>query len=129
MNLPGNLVISGWLGPLLELTEKLRDVTNLGHCLVHVVDAAKVLIPCEGASLRLFDEAREQFFAIARAGKNVHKPLTITLSANMGLLGWVGRHAVSSMVNDTREDERFEVLQVHQRRDIAHRRACEAKPI
>ncbi|MCA9521430.1 MAG: sensor domain-containing diguanylate cyclase [Myxococcales bacterium] len=96
------------IATLTAMMHRLRSVLDLESSLQIVADTTKSLVPCDGASVRLFDSKREGFLAVARAGESVHAKSAVRLRADMGLIGWVGRHGRPAMVNDTDEDERFE---------------------
>ena len=66
-----------------------------------------VLTPAEGASVRLFDDRRESFVAVAQCGCSTQEPAEETLPHDDALIGWVVKHAQPALVEDTHVDERF----------------------
>jgi GAF domain-containing protein len=93
---------------LLKLTRALRSSQELEPALQLVADAAHALVPAEGTSVRVLDEDRAYFVAIARAGHAVHQSANVKLQAGQGVLGWVATHRRLARVDDTRRDPRFQ---------------------
>lgn len=98
-----------WLQILSEMGQALRQFSSLQRSLSTVADRVKQAIPCDGSSVRLLDERREFFHAIARSGKSVHQPTMMALPKGKGVIGWVADNAEPLLINDTRSDSRFVV--------------------
>jgi diguanylate cyclase (GGDEF)-like protein len=105
------------LSSLIDLTKALRANDDFEESLTFVAQTALALLPAEGASVRLFDEKRENFLTTARAGLGVHVPDATRFKADEGLIGWVAETGLSALVPDAHEDKRF-VRHKEQIRDI-----------
>jgi diguanylate cyclase (GGDEF)-like protein len=96
------------LAVLRQLTEQLSAARPLEDALHEVTDAALQLLPCDHASIRLFDAARTTLLAGARSGRGVEQR-TLALTKGEGIAGWVMEHALPAHVRDTKTDPRFVV--------------------
>ncbi len=94
------------LAVLRQLTERLSDGRPLEDALQDVTDAALELLPCDHASIRLFDASRTTLLAGARSGRGVEQR-TLALTKGEGIAGWVMEHAMPAHVRDTKTDPRF----------------------
>jgi diguanylate cyclase (GGDEF)-like protein len=91
---------------LRQLTEHLSDGRPLEDALHEVTDAALQLLPCDHASIRLFDTSRTALLAGARSGRGVEQR-TLALTKGEGIAGWVMEHGLPAHVRDTKADPRF----------------------
>jgi diguanylate cyclase (GGDEF)-like protein len=94
------------LAVLRTMTERLSDGRPLEAALHEVTDAALALLPCDHASIRLFDASRTALLAGARSGRGVEQR-TLSLSKGEGIAGWVMEHGLPAHVRDTKTDPRF----------------------
>jgi two-component system cell cycle response regulator len=94
------------LQTLRQLTEHLSDGRPLEDALHDVTDAALKLLPCDHASIRLFDASRTTLLAGARSGRGVEQR-SLSLTKGEGIAGWVMEHGLPAHVRDTRSDPRF----------------------
>ena len=62
------------LAALRQLTEHLSDGRPLEDALHDVTDTALTLLPCDHASIRLFDTSRTTLLAGARSGRAAARP-------------------------------------------------------
>lgn len=91
---------------LLDLTKKLTDELSLEEALEAVTEAALRLVPCEHASVRVFDDSRSALLSSARSGAGCDEG-PMTFKRGEGLIGWVAEHGESAMVSDVMQDARF----------------------
>lgn len=91
---------------LRQLTERLSDGRPLEDALHEVTDAALQLLPCDHASIRLFDASRTTLLAGARSGRGVEQR-SLSLTKGEGIAGWVMEHGLPAHVKDTKSDPRF----------------------
>lgn len=97
---------SDTLNRLLKLTRTLVEVSSLDEALGAVTDAAMGLLPCEHASLRIFDTSRTMLLCGARSGSGAEdRPMEF--QEGEGIVGWVARHGILARVHDTMRDARF----------------------
>jgi diguanylate cyclase (GGDEF)-like protein len=96
------------LAVLRKLTEHLSGARPLEDALHDVTDAALELLPCDHASIRLFDAGRTALLAGARSGRGVEQR-TLALRKGEGIAGWVMEHGLPAHVRDTKDDPRFVV--------------------
>jgi diguanylate cyclase (GGDEF)-like protein len=94
------------LSVLRRLTESLSDGRPLEAALHDVTDAALELLPCDHASIRLFDASRTALLAGARSGRGVEQR-TLSLTKGEGIAGWVMEHGLPAHVRDAKSDPRF----------------------
>src|ERR1700722_13074876 len=94
------------LAVLRQLTEHLSDGRPLEDALHDVTDAALELLPCDHASIRLFDAARTTLLAGARSGRGVEQR-SLALTKGEGIAGWVMEHGLPAHVRDAKTDPRF----------------------
>jgi diguanylate cyclase (GGDEF)-like protein len=94
------------LAVLRQLTEHLSDGRPLEDALHEVTDAALQLLPCDHASIRLFDASRTTLLAGARSGRGVEQR-SLSLTKGEGIAGWVMEHGLPAHVRDTKTDPRF----------------------
>jgi diguanylate cyclase (GGDEF)-like protein len=94
------------LAVLRQLTEHLSDGRPLEDALHDVTDAALQLLPCDHASIRLFDASRTTLLAGARSGRGVEQR-SLSLTKGEGIAGWVMEHGLPAHVRDTKTDPRF----------------------
>jgi two-component system cell cycle response regulator len=94
------------LATLRLLTEHLSDGRPLEDALHDVTDAALELLPCDHASIRLFDAARTTLLAGARSGRGVEQR-SLALTKGEGIAGWVMEHGLPAHVRDAKTDPRF----------------------
>jgi two-component system cell cycle response regulator len=94
------------LAVLRQLTERLSDGRPLEDALHEVTDAALQLLPCDHASIRLFDTSRTTLLAGARSGRGVEQR-SLSLTKGEGIAGWVMEHGLPAHVRDTKTDPRF----------------------
>jgi diguanylate cyclase (GGDEF)-like protein len=93
---------------LRQLTERLSNVRPLEDALHDVTDAALEVLPCDHASIRLFDASRTTLLAGARSGRGTELR-TLPLTKGEGIAGWVMEHGLPAHVRDTKVDPRFVV--------------------
>jgi diguanylate cyclase (GGDEF)-like protein len=93
---------------LRQLTEQLSSGRPLEDALHDVTDAALEILPCDHASIRLFDASRTTLLAGARSGRGTEQR-TLPLTKGEGIAGWVMEHGLPAHVRDTRLDPRFVV--------------------
>ena len=91
---------------LRQLTEHLSDGRPLEDALHEVTDAALQLLPCNHASIRLFDTSRTTLLAGARSGRGVESR-SLSLTKGEGIAGWVMEHGLPAHVRDAKADPRF----------------------
>jgi len=96
------------LDALRQLTEHLSDGRPLEDALHDVTDTALELLPCDHASIRLFDTSRTTLLAGARSGRGVEQR-SLALTKGEGIAGWVMEHGLPAHVKDTKSDPRFMV--------------------
>jgi len=94
------------LAVLRQLTERLSDGRPLEDALHEVTDAALQLLPCDHASIRLFDASRTTLLAGARSGRGVEQR-SLSLTKGEGIAGWVMEHGLPAHVRDAKTDPRF----------------------
>ncbi|MGH7296632.1 MAG: diguanylate cyclase [Polyangiaceae bacterium] len=94
------------LAVLRQLTEHLSDGRPLEDALHDVTDAALQLLPCDHASIRLFDTSRTTLLAGARSGRGVESR-SLSLTKGEGIAGWVMEHGLPAHVRDAKTDPRF----------------------
>src|ERR1700733_4384361 len=94
------------LAVLRQLTERVSDGRPLEDALHEVTDAALKVLPCDHASIRLFDASRTTLLAGARSGRGVEQR-SLSLTKGEGIAGWVMEHGLPAHVRDTRSDPRF----------------------
>lgn len=88
------------LETLLELTRLLATERSLEEALQATTDTAMVLLPCDHASLRLFDEERGELLSTARSGEGMEqKPAQFR--AGEGILGIVADTGRAALIADT----------------------------
>jgi diguanylate cyclase (GGDEF)-like protein len=92
---------------LLELTRLLAGERSLEEALQATTDAALEMLPCDHASLRLFDERRRELLSTARSGAGAGKK-PAPFRAGEGVLGVVADTGRAALVTDTATDPRFE---------------------
>lgn len=97
---------SDTLNRLLKLTRTLVEVSSLDEALQAVTDTATELLPCEHASLRIFDTSRTMLLCGARSGLGAEDQ-PMDFREGEGIVGWVARHGISARVHDTMSDARF----------------------
>lgn len=91
---------------LLDLTKKLTDELSLEEALEAVTEAALRLLPCDHASVRVFDDSRTALLSSARSGAGcVEGPMIF--KRGEGLIGWVAEHGEPTIVSDVLQDARF----------------------
>ncbi len=94
------------LETLLGLTRLLSTERSLEGALQATTDAAMLLLPCDHASLRLFDDQRHMLLSTARSGLGrLRKPARF--SAGEGVLGVVADTGHPALVEDTRDHHDF----------------------
>lgn len=91
---------------LLELTRLLAAERSLEEALQATTDAALELLPCDHASLRLFDDERRELLSTARSGAGAQQA-PASFKAGEGVLGVVADTGKAALVTDTETDERF----------------------
>src|SRR5262249_9155943 len=91
---------------LLELTRLLAEERSLEEALRATTDAALALLPCDHASLRLFDETRNELLSSARSGVGSTLP-PARFTTGMGVIGVVADTGRAALVGDTNCDVRF----------------------
>ena len=96
------------LDVLRQLTAHLSDGRPLEDALHEVTDAALRLLPCDHASIRLFDASRTTLLAGARSGRAAEQR-SLSLTRGEGVAGWVMEHGLPAHVRDARSDPRFVV--------------------
>jgi diguanylate cyclase (GGDEF)-like protein len=92
---------------LLELTRLLGGERTLEEALQATSDAALEMLPCDHASLRLFDERRRELLSTARAGTGASEA-PASFRVGEGVLGIVADTGRAALVTDTATDPRFE---------------------
>jgi diguanylate cyclase (GGDEF)-like protein len=94
------------LETLLDLTRALSTASPLEAVLTRVTQTALELLPCNHASLRLFNEARDELLAYARCG--VGAPFQpAAFRPGQGVVGWVAETGQAARIDDTEIDPRF----------------------
>lgn len=91
---------------LLELTRRLATEHSLEPALQATTDAALEMLPCDHASLRLFDESRRELLSTARSGAGTDRP-PAPFRAGEGVLGIVADTGRAALVTDATTDPRF----------------------
>lgn len=91
---------------LLDLTKKLAGELSLEEALEAVTEAALLLLPCEHASVRVFDDTRSALLSSARSGAGCAEG-PMTFRRGEGLIGWVAEHGEPAVVSDVLQDARF----------------------
>jgi two-component system cell cycle response regulator len=91
---------------LLSLTRLLSEERSLEESLQATTDAGLELVPCDHASLRLFDEDRASLLSHARSGEGSMRP-PAPFRAREGVLGLVADTGRAALVLDSQTDERF----------------------
>ncbi len=91
---------------LLALTRLLADERTLDDALRATTDAALEVLPCNHASLRLFDDSRHELLSTARSGTASEAP-PAQFRAGEGVLGFVADTGKAALVEDTADDARF----------------------
>ena len=91
---------------LLELTRLLGEERTLDDALRATTDAALELVPCDHASLRLFDGDRGELLSTARSGTGSTRP-PAQFRAGEGVLGVVADTGKATLVEDAAVDPRF----------------------
>lgn len=91
---------------LLALTRLLTDERTLEDALHATTDAALELLPCDHASLRLFDDTRRELLSTARSGTATERP-PVQFRAGEGVLGLVADTGKAALLEDTANDPRF----------------------
>lgn len=91
---------------LLALTRLLADERGLEDALQATTDAALSLLPCDHASLRLFDDARRELLSTARSGAGTDVP-PAPFRSGEGVLGLVADTGKAALVEDASTDPRF----------------------
>ncbi len=94
------------LAVLRQLTERVSDGRPLEDALHEVTDAALKVLPCDHASIRLFDASRTALLAGARSGRGVEQR-SLSLTKGEGIAGWVMEHGLPAHVRDAKTDPRF----------------------
>jgi diguanylate cyclase (GGDEF)-like protein len=90
---------------LLDLTRTLAQERELQAALQATVGAAMGLLPCDHASLRLLDDARE-LMSIARTGAGANAA-PARFRVGEGVLGVVAETGEAARIEDTASDPRF----------------------
>lgn len=94
------------LETLLGLTRLLSTERSLEEALAATTDAAMLLLPCDHASLRTFDDERRMLLSSARSGLgHDHRPSTFRKGE--GVVGIVADTGRAALVADARIDARF----------------------
>lgn len=92
---------------LLSVTRLLSEERSLEESLQATTDAALELVPCDHASLRLFDDDRESLMSHARSGEGSLRP-PASFRAREGVLGLVAETGRAALVLDSDTDPRFD---------------------
>jgi GAF domain-containing protein len=90
---------------LLDRTRALSTAMPLEAVLSRVTQAALELLPCNHASLRLFNETRDELLAYARCGAGAAFQAA-TFRPGQGVVGWVGETGMAARLNDVDRDPR-----------------------
>ncbi|MEZ4336311.1 MAG: sensor domain-containing diguanylate cyclase [Sandaracinaceae bacterium] len=94
------------LETLLGLTRLLSTERSLEEALAATTDAAMLLLPCDHASLRTFDDERRMLLSSARSGiGHSHRPSSFRKGE--GVVGIVADTGRAALVADARSDARF----------------------
>lgn len=91
---------------LLELTRLLAEERTLDDALQATTDAALEVLPCDHASLRLFDGERGELLSTARSGTASEAP-PAQFRSGEGVLGMVAETGKAALVEDTTTHPRF----------------------
>ena len=94
------------LETLLSLTRLLATGRSLEEALQATTDAAMLLLPCDHASLRLFDDERHQLLSTARSGLG-HDRKPAKFASGEGVLGTVANTGIPALVGDTSQHPDF----------------------
>jgi response regulator RpfG family c-di-GMP phosphodiesterase len=92
---------------LYEVGKKVGSVTQLSRLLDRVTQMTQRTLNASASSVLLLDgQGRDLVFEVAwgQAGKQLRQA---TISTRSGIAGWVARHGKPLIVNDVRQDERF----------------------
>lgn len=96
---------------LLRLTRLLAEERTLEDALRATTDAALEVLPCDHASLRLFDGNRGELLCSARSGTASEAP-PAPFRVGEGVLGVVAATGKAALVTDTARDPRFDARPV-----------------
>lgn len=91
---------------LLELTRLLAAERTLDDALRATTNAALAVLPCDHASLRLFDGERRELLSTARSGAGSSIP-PAQFRSGEGVLGLVADTGRGALIEDTATDPRF----------------------
>jgi diguanylate cyclase (GGDEF)-like protein len=96
---------------LLSLTRLFSEERTLEEALQATTDAALEMLPCDHASLRLFDDQRFALLSTARSGTGITLP-PASFRAGEGVLGLVATSGRAALVEDGATDPRFDMRKV-----------------
>ncbi|HEX8833100.1 MAG TPA: GAF domain-containing protein, partial [Abditibacteriaceae bacterium] len=92
------------LGQVSEIIATQRQPEQIIH---RVLQWTEEVMRAEGASVLLFDEARQKLLFVAATGPKAMELEPFTLELGEGIAGWVAQHGEPAIVNDVRRDPRF----------------------
>src|SRR6187551_258602 len=95
------------LASLLSVTKLLTSSIDLPSLLKLIVTSVTELLGCEASSLFLVDQTGEQLVLTIATGPVSSEIKELRLSMGEGIVGWVGQHRKSLIVNDAQHDSRF----------------------
>ena len=95
------------LNSLLSVSTLLTSSIDLPSLLKLIVTSVTELLGCEASSLFLVDQTGEQLVLTIATGPVSSEIKEFRLSMGEGIVGWVGQHRKSLIVNDAQHDSRF----------------------
>ncbi|MGE0711511.1 MAG: sigma 54-interacting transcriptional regulator [Planctomycetota bacterium] len=98
-------LVADRLRSLVEVCVALTEKVDPDEVLEHLLEVGQRLLQCEGVSLALLDEARDELVFATMAG--LAKTASFRIPADHGIAGEVLRRAEPVLQNDVRQDERF----------------------
>ncbi len=92
------------LSLLLEMSRTLSAVRDLDGAMEQIISYTTRIMSCERSSVFLLDSKKNELYALAAQGLDVHE---LRFSASSGIAGYVAAHGVGLNVPDAYQDERF----------------------
>src|SRR5258708_31829787 len=92
---------------LMEISQQLNSILDLGTLLNRIIKAATELTDTEGASIMLIDQASGELRFEAASMMSAGAMEAIVVPMEGSLAGWGVQHATPVVVGDTRHEPRF----------------------